>query len=182
MSDEIDRINKLIDENTATIEAETEKTKRFEQGRQEEALRKLEQANERCTATEAELVGINEERQKLVQEQTDIKAQGQVAEQELTAVQTQIEAITAQLRLINDRERTKLAPFGTNLDRVLAQIPQMQWHGQKPVGPLGQFVKVRDSKWAPLLRARLGGGMSMFAITDPRDRQQLDSLLKRNGK
>ena len=182
MSEETRRLNASIDEDIAKIEAETEKIKRFEQGRQEETLRKLEEANKRFTATEAELEGMAEEHQKLIQEHADIQNQGKAFEQEVNGVQSQIEAINAQLGLIKDRERTQLAPFGVNLYRVMAQIPQMQWHGKKPVGPLGQFVKVRDPKWAPLLRARLGGGMSIFAITDPRDRQQLDTLLKRNGK
>ncbi|KAI0084778.1 P-loop containing nucleoside triphosphate hydrolase protein [Irpex rosettiformis] len=181
MNDEINEQNDYIVRLKGQMNEETEKIARFTQGKQEEALRKLEEANQSITATEAEISGMVDEQQRLMREQDGTRAKGLALEQELGGIKQQIEATTSQLNLIDQRERTKLAPFGTNLDRVLADIPQMRWHGQKPVGPLGQFVKARNPRWAPLLRARLGGAMSTFAITDPRDRAQLDALLKRHG-
>jgi hypothetical protein len=82
-----------------------------------------------------------------------------------------------------EHEQNNFAPYGKDIKRVLTQIERMKWHGQKPVGPLGVYVKVKDpQKWAPLLRSQLGGYMTAFACTDARDRPQLKRLLHDSGK
>lgn len=182
MNEDMTRQNETILRLREQIDLETQRLEQYTQGAQDERVRKLQKANEDLGAVEMEIKNIEEERDRLVADQDAAKAAGQGLEQELNRIKSQIDDARGQLHLIEQRERTKLAPFGQNLDRVLADIANMQWHGERPVGPIGQFVKVRDPKWAPLLRARLGNGMSIFAVTDPRDRAQLDSLLKRHGK
>ena len=88
-----------------------------------------------------------------------------------------------QIRRSADMERSKLAAFGHKMDSVVEQIKAMKWYGQPPVGPFGQYVKVKDpQRWATVLRVIIGSHMSSFAITDPRDRSQLWNLLLRSGK
>ncbi len=182
MNDEVNSKDKLIKDLKRHMAEEDERMKNASQGQVDEASRKLAETEELITQAKAERDELKEDILRKGREQAGRRSEGTAIEAQISNVQSQIDAATSQLRLIDDRERTKLAPFGMNLDRVLAQIPQMRWHGQKPVGPLGQFVKARDMKWAPLLRARLGGAMGMFAITDARDRAQLDGLLKQHGK
>ncbi|KAI0682435.1 P-loop containing nucleoside triphosphate hydrolase protein [Cytidiella melzeri] len=181
MNDDMARQNGMIASLTQQIADEAKRLENYTQGKQDEALRKLDQATEACKAAEVELASMIKERDRLVAEQEAAKSSGHGFEQELNGIKSRIDDARGQLQLMDQRERNKLAPFGTNLDKVLAEIPKLRWHGQPPVGPLGQFVKVRDSRWAPLLRVRLGNGMGMFAVTDPRDRAQLDGLLKRHG-
>ncbi|KAI0338901.1 P-loop containing nucleoside triphosphate hydrolase protein [Trametopsis cervina] len=184
MNDDMQRLNLLITSLKQQINEEAKRIENFSQGKREETERKLQEAIEDCKTAEADLETLLTERTRLVTEQEQAKVKGANIQQEVErqgGIKSQIDDLTRQLGLIDQRERTKLAPFGTNLDQVLDEIPNLRWHGQQPVGPLGQFVKVRDPRWAPILRVRLGGGMGMFAITDPKDRQQLDQLLKRCG-
>jgi structural maintenance of chromosomes protein 6 len=185
MNETIGNHNRTIATIHEHIAKENSRLEEFSQGKQEESLHMLEEAREAYKAAEAEIASMDEERLRLIAEQDAAKAKFTALEQDLNkpgGIKSQIEAATRQLQLIDQTERTKLAPFGQNLDKVLTEIPKMRWHGQPPVGPLGQFVKVRDARWAPLLRVRLGSGMSIFAITDPRDRGQLNDLLKHHGK
>ena len=101
---------------------------------------------------------------------------------ELEACKAEMANVQTQLDLVDQREKNKLAPFGRNMEQVLAEIGRARWYGQTPVGPLGRFVRVREAKWAPVMRVRLGNLMSAFAITDSRDRKNLDQILRKHGK
>ena len=68
------------------------------------------------------------------------------------------------------------------MDAVLAEIGRSKWIGDKPVGPFGMFVKLKDPRWAEILRNQLGSIMSSFAVTNAKDRSQLSQILQRTGK
>jgi len=42
------------------------------------------------------------------------------------------------------------------LATVLNQIGQTQWQGERPLGPLGQFVDLKDGQWMTLMQLTLG--------------------------
>jgi hypothetical protein len=87
-----------------------------------------------------------------------------------------------QIQRCIEQQNNSLAPYGRDLKNVLDHIGKMRWHGQKPLGPLGVYVKVKDRIWADLLRNVIGSHMSSFAVTDPRDLPALKKLLRDSGK
>jgi hypothetical protein len=87
-----------------------------------------------------------------------------------------------QIQRCVEQQNNSLAPYGRNLKNVVDRIERMRWHGQRPLGPLGVYVKLKDRVWADLLRNVLGGQMSSFAVTDNRDLPALKKLLSESGK
>jgi chromosome segregation ATPase len=71
--------------------------------------------------------------------------------------------------------------FPPGTQRAYEQIQREQWHGETPVGPLGQHVKLTDMRWQGLLEAVLGGTLNSFIATDKRDRSKLQDILQRSG-
>ena len=124
---------------------------------------------------ETDIRGMKDEIQKA---EIDVQEAAQAEEQ----AKTEMDSIEGQMRLLAEREKNKLAPFGSNMQRVLTEIDNKQWYGEKPVGPLGRYVKLRDLKWANLMRIQLGRIMCAFAITHAKDRDQLYGILNRTGK
>ena len=89
----------------------------------------------------------------------------------------------SQIRAIRDSERNALAPYGSGMESVIREVQKMRWQGQQPpIGPLGRFVKLKDPKWADVLRVNLSGQMVAWAVTDARDRPPMKALLERHGK
>lgn len=43
------------------------------------------------------------------------------------------------MSLIGRRAQTKLTPFGRKMNRALAKTPNMRWHGQPRIGPIGEL-------------------------------------------
>ena len=69
-------------------------------------------------------------------------------------------------------------PYGQNIEAVLDEIDRCQWIGDKPLGPLGRYVKAREpEKWGDILRGQLLTLLTAFAITNPKDREQLKRIL-----
>lgn len=71
-----------------------------------------------------------------------------------------------------------LGPYGRNMRWLLEQIARQKWRGQKPFGPLGLEVKLRDRKWQVLVEAQLGSLMSAFAVTHGADVVPLKRLFE----
>ncbi len=78
-------------------------------------------------------------------------------------------------------EKGGLAIYHRNMPRLVQQVEVAHWYGEKPVGPLGQYVKLKNPVWAPALRAMIGWTMHAWAVTAERDRTQLQRMFKENG-
>ncbi|KAG6880564.1 hypothetical protein C0993_005774, partial [Termitomyces sp. T159_Od127] len=77
-----------------------------------------------------------------------------------------------------DAEKNSLVPYGNNIKGVLEVIKNEKWVGDRPVGPLGLFVKAKDAaKWGALLRSQLSQYLTAFAVTNNADRGKLNKVL-----
>ena len=164
------------------IAEERRKLEEFSHDKRQETERKLAEANEQYKKTEERRQTASQELGTATEEVQRVRTNHDQMREQIEGVKREIDRVNAQLQHIAQRERNKLAPFGRNMEHVLADIARAQWFGGPPVGPLGQYVRVRDPRWAPLLRVRIGQLMSAFAVTDARDRPTLDAILKRHGK
>jgi structural maintenance of chromosomes protein 6 len=162
-----------------------EETRRLEvntQAKREETNRKLQAARDKVAEAEAYLKELEDSMRQKSAERDSTGKEGVEAEQAMKMAQDQVDNCNAMIQRAKEQEQNNLAPYGKDMKRVLAQIERMKWRGQIPVGPLGVYVKVKDQRWAPLLRSQLGGFMTAFACTDARDRPQLKRLLQDSGK
>jgi chromosome segregation ATPase len=163
-----------------------EETRRLEvntQAKREETNRKLQAAKDKVAEAEAHLKVLENRMREKTEERDAMGQEGVDAEHAMKTAQERVDHCNSMIQKAKEQEQNNLAPYGKDMKRVLGQIDRMKWQGQKPVGPLGVYVKVREPrKWAPLLRSQLGGFMTAFACTDARDRTQLKRLLHDSGK
>ncbi|EKM51961.1 uncharacterized protein PHACADRAFT_102496 [Phanerochaete carnosa HHB-10118-sp] len=173
--------DKKIEEYKRKVQEEQRKVDEFSHDKRQETQRELQEAIEQYNATNAGLSVLQSQRQQAEQEIRDTRTVHDSLGGDIERQKREISDFESQLNMLAQRERNKLAPFGKNLEHVLADIGRQQWHGRSPIGPLGQYVRVRDQVWAPLMRVRIGAMMSAFAVTDTRDRKTLEAILKRHG-
>ncbi|GBE84843.1 Structural maintenance of chromosomes protein [Sparassis crispa] len=175
-------VNDAIEGLDVRIQEEVRKDEDASKERRDDLNRRLEEVKVSCDRVERQLQDIKDERQQKIPEIENIKQDIQKLNQEREQLQHSIVECRKQVRICVERERNKAARFGANMDRVMADIQRTRWHGNRPVGPFGLFVSVKDpAQWAPIIRIQLGALMSGFAVTDARDREPLNKLLIDHG-
>lgn len=162
--------------------AEKARIAEFSQSKQDELNQRLQQAAFDVQNAEADL----KQAEALVLEKRNeahaLGKQGEETDREVQSAKNSVMGVREQLQRCKEQQNNSLVPYGHNLKGVLERIGGMRWYGQKPLGPLGVYVKLKDSVWADLLRVVLGSHMSSFVVTDPRDLTVLKKMLRDTGK
>lgn len=174
--------NQIKDYNNRIAE-EARRMEAHSQAKREETNRRLEEARASVAQADANLKNIQNERRAKLNEQDDIKKKGNDAEAAKSTAERRIQEIGEMIKQCKQQQQNEFAPYGRGIKEVVGQIEKMKWYGEKPLGPLGRYVKVREpQKWAELLRSQLGQYLTAFAITDGRDRPQLKRMLDQSQK
>ncbi|CCO33264.1 Structural maintenance of chromosomes protein 6 Short=SMC protein 6 [Rhizoctonia solani AG-1 IB] len=133
---------------------------------------KIEESN--LSECQANIKNLSQLIQTKQSERREISASREKIRDSITSVQHNI-------KRLEDSRRNAINRFGSNLQHALVDIDRYSWKGQKPLGPLGQYVELKDGRWAELMRVYLGGLMASFAVTDARDREPLSRILQSHG-
>jgi len=164
------------------VAAEKARIAEFSQSKQDELTQRLQQATLDVQEAEKDLKQTEALIVAKKSEASAIRAQGDEIDRDIQAEKKSVMGLREQIQRCVEQQNNSLAPYGRDLKNVLDRIGTMRWHGQKPLGPLGVYVKVKDRIWADLLRNVIGSHMSSFAVTDPRDLPALKKLLRDSGK
>ncbi len=126
------------------MEAEKARIAEFSQSKQDELNQRLQQAILDVQEAEKDL----KEAEALVLEKkkevSTLRAQGDETEREIQTARNSVMGLREQIKRCVDQQNNSLAPYGQDLKNVLERIGRMRWHGQKPLGPFGVYVKVKD--------------------------------------
>ncbi|KAJ7677433.1 P-loop containing nucleoside triphosphate hydrolase protein [Mycena rosella] len=173
--------NNQIQEYQALIDKETKRMEKDSESKRKETQQKLNSARDAVTAAEAALKAIQDQKASIEADLGRFKDEGTAAENRINDLRSQVtnceQAINGCLKADQDR----YAAYGSNIQRVVERIGTTNWHGQKPLGPFGIYVTVRDNQWADLLRTQLSQLLSSFAVTDARDIGPLKKILADQG-
>jgi len=164
------------------IEAEAKRMATHTTERRERARAKLEDAKKAIENAEVRLKSFEDQAREKEEAANDVRQEEELSRASRDQAKSRVLECETQIKVARDSEKNTLAPYGTGMEAVIKEVQQMRWHGQKPLGPLGRFVKLKDSQWAGVLRVNLSGTMVSWAVTDARDRAPLKALLERYGK
>lgn len=75
----------------------------------------------------------------------------------------------------------QLARYGQNLQAVYDQIARSGWNHSPPIGPIGQYLKLRsgEERYQSVMDGFMSQQMAAWAVRDPRDKAQLIQIFKR---
>jgi chromosome segregation ATPase len=183
MSAGLETTNNQIHEIDQQIEKESRRMALKSQAKHDETQRKIDEEKgilERC---EKRLTDIMMERKNTGLEADRINERGIEEGQKLRSLQDQIQHCETMIKSAKEREQDVLVPYGRNIKSILEKINCMRWAGEKPLGPLGQYVKAKDAaRWGDILRTQLSSLLCAFTVTDARDRAPLKKLFIETGK
>ncbi|KAG6377141.1 P-loop containing nucleoside triphosphate hydrolase protein [Boletus reticuloceps] len=170
-------LNKAINDYEEKITEEARRLEAHTQVKRDEINRRLDTAKEAVAEADRRHKDTIDQKRNKLTERDEVKSKGQAAEGKKHQLQERITDCQTMINKCKEQEKNSLAPYGHDIKGVLQSISKTHWHGDTPIGPLGLYVKLKDPKWAQLLRAQLGNLMTSFACTDARDRQQLKRIL-----
>jgi structural maintenance of chromosomes protein 6 len=177
------RIEKEIAEFEAEIEKENRRLAAHSQARHDELQARINNLTGQINTQEAQLKAINAQKAEIQSRVDDAKGRGLTLERSQADVKKQLDQIQGTINQAKQAASDQYVPYGNRIQDVLKKIGQTKWHGEPPVGPLGLYVKAKDSKmWGDILRVQLAGLLTAFAITDPRDRPVLKKILSESRK
>ncbi|XP_068965461.1 structural maintenance of chromosomes protein 6 isoform X1 [Bombus flavifrons] len=101
---------------------------------------------------------------------------------EINNCEKRIEKIRLDINARKKYSDNTLTVFGRNIPRLLRRIEEEYSNGhfkEKPRGPLGAYIKMKDSAWAPAVEHFLGAStFSTFCVDNSRDAKVLNTIMK----
>ncbi|KAG5644532.1 hypothetical protein DXG03_008186 [Asterophora parasitica] len=174
----VNALDSSIQEFNGKIEEETQRMAANTQAKHDETQRKLEEARNALHEHQTTLETLSPQMQEQDERNKAIMAEGELATKQLKEVQGDIQNCQGMIQRARAAEKNSLIPYGNNIKAVLEEINRARWRGEKPLGPLGMFVKAKDPKtWGDLLRSQISGHLTAFAITTAEDMNQLKAIL-----
>ncbi|KAM0745665.1 P-loop containing nucleoside triphosphate hydrolase protein [Meredithblackwellia eburnea MCA 4105] len=193
-----DELKKLNNESR-----EISSTKKNVQAHKAEHERSLEaEKDRRNNTTDAARVKVLDEIKELEDERNKTVFAGQKARHEsalctekysalkekLSRVREEIEGAEAESRKSKERlarlqqsRSNSLLSFGNDMPRLVDLINRERGWNQKPIGPLGTLVDLKDRKYAKMLESFFNHTLNAFIVTNEKDKQILTRLQKQAG-
>jgi hypothetical protein len=184
MNENLQGVKKQIEDYERKITEETRRMEIHTQAKREETMTKLLVAKAEVDNAQCRVKEIAEREATQKADNDRIKQEGKEIEAAGLQKEARIKEINDMIKKCKEQQNNAFAPYGHNIKELLDRIGRATWHGERPLGPLGLHVKIRQSEqWAcGVLRSLLAHLLTAFAITDSRDRQQLKRLLDQSRK
>ncbi|XP_011637103.1 structural maintenance of chromosomes protein 6 [Pogonomyrmex barbatus] len=144
-----------------------------------ERLSKLEEKLDEIEASlrtkQTGLMHLESDKMRLMQEVQSTK-------NELENFNRRIDKIKRDLNAVEQQKDNALSVFGPNIPRLLKRIEEEYRKNrfkEKPRGPIGAFIKMKDAAWAPAVENFLGARtLSSFCVDNHQDAKLLNSIMK----
>lgn len=166
----------------AEIDAANAKAAANNQAKRDELAKRLASARSALEAAQASLASAQQAKVAQDVRVNDLSKQRSDLEGKAAGLQRQITEADGMLAQAKASERDVYVPYGQNIGAVLRDIENARWEGEKPVGPLGLYVKAKDpERWGEVLRITLRQTLLAFAVGNVRDRKMLQAILKKHN-
>ncbi|KAF9257497.1 P-loop containing nucleoside triphosphate hydrolase protein [Marasmius fiardii PR-910] len=177
-NNQIKTLNMSITEMQQAIDQELQRMASNTQAKRDEYQRKLMVAKAAVAEDEEKRKEMEDIIRGLEGEVKQYQMEGQSTTTQLDTLRKRIEECQGMIQRCSQMESNRYVAYGNNISAVLQKIANTRWRGDRPLGPLGEFVKVKDGKkWSRLLRQQLGRYLTAFAVTNAQDQKALRAML-----
>ncbi|KAJ2237875.1 Structural maintenance of chromosomes protein 6 [Coemansia sp. RSA 485] len=175
------RIRERIDSLNKEIDAERARLQGTDQAGKERLRSTIASLEESVKEEEARIAQLQSDQQQYEQQSkalTDSKSENN---RTADKARTIVSRTKANLEDLKRQTANRLNAFGRGVPEALALIKKTQWRGMRPVGPIGDCIKLRDRRWAPVIETTLDKSLNSFLVDSHADRVTLDGIFRRVG-
>ncbi|KAF9420263.1 hypothetical protein HW555_003484 [Spodoptera exigua] len=109
------------------------------------------------------------------------QAQAEQADRRAQTQRQSLQQLKQQLRELESRGNDSLAVYGANMVELVQRVNAAAANGQfsqKPRGPIGAYLKVKEKKWGGALEHIIGGSIQSFCVNTPDDMRKLFQIME----
>ena len=147
------------------------------------AIRRIEidQKREEATAARARLREHENELPALEDSRDRANDEYQSSQGPLRRQKSDLQECESRLNaLLRDRGQQQQA-YPPNMTSLLSAIRQDDGFRQRPIGPIGNYVRLLKPLWSSVLEKSFGGALEAFIVTSKEDQTRLYNLMQRVG-
>lgn len=173
---EIENYDRQIGQHQKEIDIEQRKIDEANGGSKEEMSRRLDMLKKRQDA----LVEKRDELQNILHRGDKVTPEMEQVNAELEELKTTKYSLQERMRSLEKTKNDKYAAFGHNIKYLMKDIEtEKGWH-QKPIGPVGCFVSVKEeyAVWGDIVNAILQKTLDSFVVCDEHDRRLLNNYMR----
>ena len=161
----ISRVKQAYDEEKARLSGGYNEERKNEVKKLEESESLLKAVSEKLTRNEAQIDELSSKLSAISPEEERIQTEIRMYDREISDLKKGIDEI-------HQIQNNKLAAFGENTMAVVAAINKIAPRFKsKPIGPIGQYVTLKDPKWRFILNRQLQGSLTAFIVENAEDRK-----------
>lgn len=162
---DISAVKQAYDEEKARVSGGYNEERKAEMLKLEEFESLHKSISDKLTRNQNQIEELSNELSTFNPKQESIQAQIRMCDREIADLTKGIDDVR---RIQNN----KLAAFGENTTAVLAAIDKFsQRFKSKPLGPIGQYVTLKDPKWRFILNKQLQRTLTAFIVENAEDRK-----------
>lgn len=176
---------KRLEDDISTLRKEIhrlESADNAEQSERNQIKQQLSDLEQKLDETEALLRTKQTYQMHLETDKMRLLKEIQTSRIEINSCEKRIEKIRLDINARKKYSDNTLTVFGRNIPRLLRRIEEEYSNGhfkEKPRGPLGAYIKMKDSAWAPAVEHFLGAStFSTFCVDNSRDAKVLNTIMK----
>ncbi|CAK9818472.1 Structural maintenance of chromosomes protein 6 [Anthophora plagiata] len=176
---------KRLEDDVVTLRKEIQRLESGENAEQSERnqiKQQLTDYEQKLDETEALLRTKQTYQMHLETEKMRLLKEIQASKIEINSCENHIQKIKRELSSRKQHSDNALTVFGRNVPRLLRRIEEEYNNRQfreKPRGPLGAYIKMKDPTWAPAVEHYLGAStFTTFCVDNSQDAKVLNTIMK----
>lgn len=91
----------------------------------------------------------------------------------------EVEEAEKRVQYLNTAQPRPYDGYDASILQVMRMIDAERNFHQKPIGPLGKYIKLLKPEWSSVLEGYLGGILNAFIVTDKHDQNILSNITSR---
>lgn len=159
------------------IDVENQRLEDANGGANTRKLAEIESAKQNLVEASSSAETHNERLSELVSKKDEAQKDLKRSEQTAANKRKEVQDAEQQLQSMNNSRGNIMAGYDPKMPKLLETIRNERRFREKPIGPMGLHIKLRDSKWSSVLEASLRGILTSFVVTSKADQILLSEIL-----
>ncbi|KAI9617260.1 hypothetical protein H4Q26_013126 [Puccinia striiformis f. sp. tritici PST-130] len=168
-----------ISHQTRLINEENAKSLRNTDSSRQQAIERIGQLSSEITELENRLTEVHSEASQANLAGRSSAAKAGELDNKLKESLTKMNRIQNEIQEYGSTRKNRLLLFGRATDQLKHAIDNTGGWTEKPLGPLGYYIQVKEKRWQEVLETLLGGSLSTYLVVSDRDEQLLRGLMSR---
>lgn len=171
----------IIESLDQQIAAEEAKLNRDVASERAQTERKIQDLQTKVDEALASMDSMKERQLALEQERASAKEQLGQGQARVERIKGALRGAQGRLHMLNNGERDPYSAFTVKMSAVVRAINENRGWREKPIGPLGRCIKLKDDKYATIVDAFFGESLNAFIVQNNEDRDALFRIMQRVG-